>query len=112
MHTELMKTSGGSKGVTRDVRPPWGSKILSISCSFWENLANLYVDAPPGELVPPPQGNPGPATENSTPVVVAFDPPLMPNLGLISIDSLKFKFICVMKMSRTNLICPLCLVAV
>ena len=41
---------------------PPGVQILSISCSFWENLAKSYVGAPPGELVPPPQGNPGPAT--------------------------------------------------
>ena len=36
-------------------RPP-GSQILSISCSFWENLAKSYVGAHPGELVPPPRG--------------------------------------------------------
>ena len=27
--------------------PPLGTKILLISCSFWENPANLYVGAPP-----------------------------------------------------------------
>ena len=106
-----MKTSCGSKGGHEGRAASLGIQILSISCSFWANLANLYVDAPRA-VAPPPQGNPGSATENSTPVVVAFDPLLMLNLGLISIDSLKFKFICVMKMSRTNLICPLCLVAV
>ena len=41
-------------------------QILSISCSFWENLAKSYVGAtpppPPGELASPPQGNPGSAT--------------------------------------------------
>ena len=37
------------------------SKIL---CSFWENLAKSYVGAPPGELAPPPQGNPGSATDH------------------------------------------------
>ena len=32
---------------------------------FWENLAKSYVGAspPPGELAPPPWGNPGSATE-------------------------------------------------
>ena len=39
-------------------------QILSISCSFWENLANLCVGAPPG-LVPPPRGNPGSATAST-----------------------------------------------
>ena len=29
-----------------------GVKILSISCSFWENLAKSYVDAPPGVGAP------------------------------------------------------------
>ena len=43
-------------------RPPPGVQILSISCSFWENLAKSYVGAPPGELAPPPRGNPGSAT--------------------------------------------------
>ena len=36
----------------------------SISCSFWENIAKSYVDAP-GGLAPPPRGNPGSATELS-----------------------------------------------
>ena len=45
-----------------NARPPLGAQILSISCSFWENLAKSYVGAPPGELAPPPRGNPGSAT--------------------------------------------------
>ena len=45
-------------------RAPLGVQILSISCSFWENLAKSYVGAPPGELAPPPRGNPGSATAN------------------------------------------------
>ena len=45
-----------------DARPPPGVQILSISYSFWENLAKSYVGAPPGELAPPPRGNPGSAT--------------------------------------------------
>ena len=44
------------------MRAPPGVQILSISCSFWEHLAKSYVDAPPGELAPPPRGNPGSAT--------------------------------------------------
>ena len=52
--------SAGSKGDARDACPP-GAQILSISCSFWENLAKTYVGAP-GELAPPPRGNPGSAT--------------------------------------------------
>ena len=47
---------------TRAPPPPRGVQILSISCSFWENLAKSYVGAPPGELAPPPRGNPGSAT--------------------------------------------------
>ena len=45
-----------------DARPPLGAQILSISCSFWENLTKTYVGAPPGELAPPPRGNPRSAT--------------------------------------------------
>ena len=44
------------------MRAPPGVQILSISCSFWENLAKSYVGAPPGELAPPPRGNPRSAT--------------------------------------------------
>ena len=43
--------------------PPPGVQILSISCSFWEILAKSYVGAPPGELAPPPRGNPRSATD-------------------------------------------------
>ena len=42
---KLGQYSGGSKG----------AQILSISCSFWENMAKLYVGAPLGELAPPPR---------------------------------------------------------
>ena len=38
------------RGDTRDAHP-LGTQILSISCSFWENLAKLYVGTPP-----PPRG--------------------------------------------------------
>ena len=41
-------------------RPPLQPKIFSISCSFSQNLAKSYVGAP-GELAPPPMGNPGSA---------------------------------------------------
>ena len=49
-------------GGARNAPPPLGVQILSISCSFWENLAKWYVGAPPWELAPPPRGNPGFAT--------------------------------------------------
>ena len=43
---------------------PPGVQILSISCSFWENLAKIicWRAPPPEELAPPPRGNPGSAT--------------------------------------------------
>ena len=40
-------------GGRRGRAPPLGTQILSISCSFRENLAKSYVGAPPGELAPP-----------------------------------------------------------
>ena len=58
----FQKSSGGSKGGAGTPPPV---QILSISCSFWEILAKSYVGAPPGELVPPPLGNPLSATEKS-----------------------------------------------
>ena len=40
------------------------SKIFSISCSFSQNLAKIYMLAlPPPTLAPPPTGNPGSAPE-------------------------------------------------
>ena len=50
---------GGSRGGMRDARPPLGVRILSISCSFRENLA---CSRPPGGFTPPPRENPGSAT--------------------------------------------------
>ena len=43
------------------MRIPLGVQILSLSCSFWENLAKSYVGAPWRVGAPPP-GNPGSAT--------------------------------------------------
>ena len=41
----IIKNSGGSEGGEGRVSPP-GAQNLSISCSFWENLAKSYVGAP------------------------------------------------------------------
>ena len=56
--------SGGSKGGARGSAPLPRVQTLSISCSFLGILAKSYVGAPPppGELAPPPRGNPGSAT--------------------------------------------------
>ena len=45
----VAELGGGHKGRTLP-----GAQLLSISCSFWENLAKSYVGAPPppGELAP------------------------------------------------------------
>ena len=45
-----------SKRGARDAPPP--VQILSISCSFWENLSKIRMLAPPGELAPPHQEHP------------------------------------------------------
>ena len=44
---------GGSRGGVRDARPPLGVQILSISCSFQENLA---CSRPPWRVHAPPSG--------------------------------------------------------
>ena len=44
---------GGSRGGVRDARPPLGVQILSISCSFRENLA---CSRPPWRVHAPPSG--------------------------------------------------------
>ena len=43
-----ISSSGWSKAGAPGARPPQ-PKMFSISCSFWENLAKSYVDAPVGE---------------------------------------------------------------
>ena len=48
---EFVPRGGRDRPVVVDPRmgggtPPYGSNIFLISCSFWENLANLYVGAP------------------------------------------------------------------
>ena len=48
---------GGVPPVCAPLRP----KLFSISCSFSQNLAKLYVGTPPRGLAPPPTGNPGSA---------------------------------------------------
>ena len=53
----LAALRGGGEG---RALPP-GAKVLSFSCSFWENMAKSYVGAA-RELAPPPRGNPGSAT--------------------------------------------------
>ena len=47
------------RGNARDTLPPLPPvKTLSISCSFWENLANCYFDAP-WTVGAPTSGNTG-----------------------------------------------------
>ena len=53
-------TIGGSRGGVRDACPPPGIQILSISCSFRENLA---CSRPPWRVHAPPRENPGSATD-------------------------------------------------
>ena len=55
---------GGAQGAPP---PPLGAQILSISCSFRENLAKSYVGAPP----PPPPGELAPLPGE------ILDPPLI-----------------------------------
>ena len=61
-----MLTIGGSKRGNKGCALPREVQVLSISCSFGDNLAKLYVGIPPGGLVPPPRGNPGSVTANTT----------------------------------------------
>ena len=44
-----------------DARPPWGSKFFQFHAVFGKIWQNRML-VPPGELAPPPQGNPGSAT--------------------------------------------------
>ena len=52
---------------------PLGVQILSISCSFWEILANSYVGAPWG-VGYPPRRNPGSTTDGGIYYLAKFVP--------------------------------------
>ena len=52
--------SGGSKGGARDT-PSRGPKFFQFHAVFGKIWQNRML-APPGELAPPPRGNPGSAT--------------------------------------------------
>ena len=53
---------GGSRGGVRDARPPWASKFFRFHAVFGKIWR---VHAPPGGFTPPPQENPGSATDTS-----------------------------------------------
>ena len=50
------------RGGARDTRPPWGPKFFQFHAVFGKIWQNLMLAPPPGELAPPPRGNPGSAT--------------------------------------------------
>ena len=59
--------SGGSKwggGGRLEGRAPLGSKFFQFHADFGKIWQNRML-APPGELAPPPRGNPGSATGNT-----------------------------------------------
>ena len=58
--TSAVADLGGRRG-----RPPPGTQIPSISCSFWDNLAKSHVGTPLGSWRPP-RGNPGSAAALGT----------------------------------------------
>ena len=47
---KLPLTVADPRGGVPGTRPPNGPNFSKISCSFWENLAILYVGAPPPPL--------------------------------------------------------------
>ena len=54
---------------------PYEPKFFLFSCTFWGNLANLYVGAPPSpkDWRPPPTGNPGSAPDMNLDADAAAD---------------------------------------
>ena len=53
--------SGGSKGGREGRAPPWGPKFFQFHAVFGKIWQNCML-ARPGELAPPPRGDPGSAT--------------------------------------------------
>ena len=54
--------SGGSKGGARDAHPPGGPNCFNFM-HFLGKFGKIVCWCPPGELAPPPRGNPGSATD-------------------------------------------------
>ena len=54
--------SGGSKGGARDARPPGGPNSFNFM-QFLGKFGKIVCWRPPGELAPPPRGNPGSTTD-------------------------------------------------
>ena len=55
-------SSGGSKGGVREMYPPPGGPNSFNFMQFLGKFGKIILAPPPGELAPPPQGNPGSAT--------------------------------------------------
>ena len=78
--------------------PPPGVQILSISCSFWENLAKSYVGAPPlgswrpllGEILDPPLNSQG--VESTRTIFSLLDHYILPFYCLLFYIFSKFCF--------------------
>ena len=70
MPLDLIQCSGGSKGGTRDVRPPGLNSFNFMQ--FLRKFGKIVYWVPPGELVPPPRGNPGSTTAVSGESISTF----------------------------------------
>ena len=68
LSAEETVSSGGSKGGGASLTPP-GVQILSISC---KKFGKIVCWRPPGELAPPPRGNPGSATGKTVITPVSY----------------------------------------
>ena len=58
------ETSGRSKGGHEGRAPPGGPNSFNFM-QFWGKYGKIVCWCPPGELAPPPRGNPGSTTGNS-----------------------------------------------
>ena len=59
-------------GGTGDARPAWESKFFQFHAVFGKFWQNRMLAPPPGELAPPPRGNPGSATGLCKEIVLNF----------------------------------------
>ena len=69
----MIVNSSGSKGSARDAPSPPGSKFFQLHAVFGKFWQNRML-APPGELAPPPRGNPGSATGEAYPLGFLAEP--------------------------------------
>ena len=77
------KSVADLRGAQGTRAPPWGSKFFQFHAVFGKiRQIRMLAPPPPGELAPPPRGNPGSATESDLQLCTNLCQELLPEGGL------------------------------